>query len=499
MNNFADFNQFQTQSKKGILVIFMHQLMQVFKATWILLIVFIQKFSKFSDPALGYVYLSFFIAIVILISYSLLIFKNFQFKIENNHFVLKKGIFKKSLISIPFDRIQNINFKQNIVQQIINTYEVEIETAGSAKAEISIKAMSLSHANLLKTALTNFSKSTNDIQSEILNIPFLKVNFSQLIKESLTENHFQSLFLTVAFAIGIYQQVRDVFKNFKNQELFDNFVSENTSAIQTSIILILTFFILIVFVALISSFVRVLIAHFDQSVFIKKETLEISQGLTTKKSVVLKKNKIQFITVSSNPLKKWLNSYFVRFSQATSGKEEGKKNKIIKIIGCKKTHISAIKQLLFEDENTAAFHQNKSDEFYKNRLYLRAIFFLLVINSFCYYIFDNKSVFLINILLIPIVFFLIHLKFTKRTYVFSKDLLEITTGMIETHTILLPFYKVQNIKLKQTFFQERKNVADLVFQTASGKVKIPCLQMHLAKKLYDYTIFKIETSQHSWM
>ena len=181
------------------------------------------------------------------------------------------------------------------MQQIINTYEVEIETAGSAKAEISIKAMSLSHANLLKTALTNFSKSTNDNQSEIQDLPFLKVSFSQLLKESLTENHFQSLFLTVVFAIGIYQQVRDVFKNFKNQELFDNFVSENTSAIQTSIILILIFFILIVFVALISSFVRVLIAHFDQSVFIKKETLEISQGLTTKKSVVLKKNKIQFI------------------------------------------------------------------------------------------------------------------------------------------------------------------------------------------------------------
>ncbi|WP_445749266.1 PH domain-containing protein [Polaribacter sp.] len=499
MDNFADFNQFQTQSKKGILVIFMHQLMQVFKATWILLIVFIQKFSKFSDPALGYVYLSFFIAIVILISYSLLIFKNFQFKIENNHFVLKKGIFKKSLISIPFDRIQNINFKQNIVQQIINTYEVEIETAGSAKAEISIKAMSLSQANLLKKALTNFSKSTNENQSEILNIPFLKVNFSQLIKESLTENHFQSLFLTVAFAIGIYQQVRDVFKNFKNQELFDNFVSENTSAIQTSIILILIFFILIVFVALISSFVRVLITHFDQSVYIKNETLEISQGLTTKKMVVLKKNKIQFITVSFNPLKKWLNSYFVRFSQATSGIEEGKKNKIIKIIGCKKTHISAIKQLLFEDENTAAFQQNRSDKFYKNRLYLRAVFMLILINSFCYFIFENKSVFLINILLIPLAFFLIHLKFTKRTYVFSIDLLEITTGMIETHSILLPFYKIQNIKLKQTYFQERKNVADLVFQTASGKVKIPCIQIDLAKKLYDYTIFKIETSQHSWM
>ena len=60
-----------------------------------------------------------------------LIYKNFQFKIENEHFILKQGILKKTNTSIPFDRIQNINFKQNIIQQIIGVFEVSIETAGS--------------------------------------------------------------------------------------------------------------------------------------------------------------------------------------------------------------------------------------------------------------------------------------------------------------------------------------------------------------------------------
>ena len=73
------------------------------------------------------------------------------------------------------------------------------------------------------------------------------------------------------------------------------------------------------------------------------------------------------------------------------------------------------------------------------------------------------------------------------------------SGTIETHLTYLPFFKVQNIKLKQSYFQERKNIADVVFQTASGKIRIPCLPKELALQIYNFTLFKVETSQQSWM
>ena len=73
------------------------------------------------------------------------------------------------------------------------------------------------------------------------------------------------------------------------------------------------------------------------------------------------------------------------------------------------------------------------------------------------------------------------------------------SGTIETHKTYLPFFKVQNVELKQTLFQAQKNVADIVFQTASGKIKIPCIHIEKAKYIYNYTLFKIETSQKLWM
>ena len=100
---------------------------------------------------------------------------------------------------------------------------------------------------------------------------------------------------------------------------------------------------------------------------------------------------------------------------------------------------------------------------------------LILINIGFYFGFENQFIFWLNTVLVPILVFLIELKLKKRTFLFSEDLLEINFGTIETHQTILPFYKVQCVSMQQTFFQARKNVADLVFQTASGKIKIPCI------------------------
>lgn len=499
MVNSAYFSEFRTQSKRGIVVIYIHQIYGFLKAFWILLFLFIQKFSKFSEVSLTYIYLGVIFVLLFFLVRAYLIFKNFQFKIANKHFILKKGILKKNTIEIPFDRIQNINFKQNIIQQIINVYEVNIETAGSTKAEISIKAMSLDQAQVLKNTITIFDKSNQKLEVLPEEKPLLKIGLVELLKVSLTENHFKSLLLLFALLVGFYQQINQLFDSSGNNELVDDFINKNTSAIQASIIVIFIFSLFLIAVGIISSFIRVFLSHFNLTVFIKNDTLEINQGLTTKKSIVLKKNKVQHITISTNPIKEKLGISFITFAQAESGVSKEKKQGIIKIVGCKLAQIRAIKNLLFPDENLADFQVNQVDTYYKIRLYLRGVLALLVVNTGFYFAFENLTIFWINILLLPILVFLTEMKFKKRNFLFSDDFLQINYGTIETHQTFLPFYKIQHVSVKQSIFQERKNVADVVFQTASGKLKIPCLNISEALKLVNFALYKIETSQQSWM
>ena len=72
-------------------------------------------------------------------------------------------------------------------------------------------------------------------------------------------------------------------------------------------------------------------------------------------------------------------------------------------------------------------------------------------------------------------------------------------GSLGTHYTYLPFFKVQNIEMKQNIFQEKRNIVDLVFQTAAGKIKIPCINKEKAIEIYNYTLYKVENSTAPWM
>jgi len=499
MDNSFDFSEFSRQSKKGILIIYLNILFKILKAAWLLLFLFFQRFSKIPESTILYIYLGFAVFLLLIFVRAYLLFKNFQFKVIDNQFILKQGILKKTNTSISFDRIQNINFKQNLVQQALDVYQVNIETAGSNKTEISIKALPLQQANALKSQLTVKESHIVKDEDAVEEKPFLKIKPFELLKVSLTENHLQSLLLFVALLFGLFQQLGDVLNGLGKGEVIDSFIDENTSVFQENIILFIIISILILIIAVLTSFVRVFLFHFNLTVFIKKNAFEINQGLMTKKSIILKKEKIQHITISDNPIKKKLGISFITFKQAVSGKVNIKKDKLIKIVGCNKQQVLAVKEMLFNADKVDEFDNIHSDIYYKFRLYLWSSIIFIGINLLFYFTVDSVYAFLLNIILLPLFVIIVELKFKKTYYKFDEELLIVGSGVVETHVTYLPFFKVQNIKLNQSYFQERKNIADVVFQTASGKITIPCLSKELALRIYNLTLFKVEKSQQSWM
>ncbi len=502
MNNLFDFSTFSRQSTKGILVIYIAHLYKFLKLTWILVFLMVKDFTKITtkvDALYIYAGIAFFLLFFLVRTY--LIFKNFQFKIENEHFILKQGILKKTNTAIPFHRIQNINFKQNIVQQIIGVFEVSIETAGSSTTEISIKALSLQKATALKEVISKNTKlSEEEVVEEQQTKPLVRIGVKELFKVSLTENHLQNLLLFFAIVIGLLQQLQQVTDSLGKTEIIDGFIEENTNAISASIFLVIILLLLLTVVALVSSFVRVFLVHFNLTAYLKEDAFEINQGLFTKKSIILKKQKIQNITISTNPLKRLIGISFITFKQAVSGKlNNKKKDKLIRIVGCKKEQVEIIKASLFEPSEVENNEKKLPENYYKRRIFIFTFLFLIVSYTIVYSIFSNLEIFYSTIVVIPIVVFLILKKVKKRFYKISDEMLLVGKGLLETHVTYLEIFKVQNIKIKQTIFQKRSNVADLILQTASGKIKIPCIDFQEAIKIYNHTLYKVETSQTSWM
>tara|TARA_B100000795_G_C22803315_1_gene443168 strand:- start:2471 stop:3964 length:1494 start_codon:yes stop_codon:yes gene_type:complete len=497
MNHNYSFSAFSKQSSKGILVIYGDILIKILKQTWVLFLLFLSKISEISEGQSFYIYLGVLVVFMFSLVRAYLSYINFKFKIENNHFVLKKGIIRKTNTSIAFDRIQNINFKQNLIQQFINVYGVSIETAGSNKTEIVIKALSHSKALALKELI-----STTDTSSEVpieKEKPLLNIKIKELLKVSLTENHFRSLLLLLALIIGFFQQIEPILESLGGKEFLDEYLNQSTEAILGSIILLVVLILFLMFVSVCSSFVRIFLRHFNLVLFVKKDAFEIYQGLLTKKSIVLKIQKVQSITVSSNPFKRWVGISYVIFKQALSGKVKNKKDKLIKIIGCEHNQVNLIKNHLFDIRELDSSQKQFTDSYYKLRMLFQSFLILVSINIVIFSIFDILYILFINLLLIPFSFFLVHKKNKKTFYKISNNLILVGKGLIETHHTYFQLFKVQNVKMKQTIFQQRKDVVDLILQTASGKIKIPCISTKNGTDIYNHILFNVENSKQPWM
>ena len=63
---------------------------------------------------------------------------------------LEKGIFKKESTCHSIGRIQSVNTKQNIIQQVLDVVSLEIDTAGTVGKELKIHALEKSMAGELQ-------------------------------------------------------------------------------------------------------------------------------------------------------------------------------------------------------------------------------------------------------------------------------------------------------------------------------------------------------------
>ena len=82
------------------------------------------------------------LSLVAIYSYLDYYYFTYRFDFDKSQFLINKGILKKTKLSIPFEKIQQININQSVIHRLFNIYEVQMDTAGSKDTEVDIKAVS---------------------------------------------------------------------------------------------------------------------------------------------------------------------------------------------------------------------------------------------------------------------------------------------------------------------------------------------------------------------
>ncbi|MCX6227242.1 MAG: PH domain-containing protein [Bacteroidia bacterium] len=287
-----DFSQPRRQSVRGLILIFFQESKRGIKMFWPIIVPVLVKQSDKKMLLIGLILLA---GLILTLIHSILYFRKFKFHIENKQFILKKGYLNHKILAIPLDRIQNVNTNQTVVQQFLDVMSLEIDTAGSAKKELKIHALSKIMAAQLALELSSYLDVQGDDQhaddksviSEEKQI--LKLTNWDLLKIGLSQNHVRTALIVFLFSIQFYSQVREFFeeraKEYAHEVLL--YLSQSGWAMISSLIL------LFVLISFLYSMIRTLVLFYDLRLLKMNQAYRIVSGLLNRKNLLIPFRKIQ--------------------------------------------------------------------------------------------------------------------------------------------------------------------------------------------------------------
>ena len=107
------------------------------------------KFFNFSIYKIYYI-VGFLIISALSFSYSLTSFNRKSYAFRDHDVIYKYGVFKESLVIVPYNRIQHIALHQGFFSRKYNLASLEFYTAGGSTSDINIPGFQLENAKKLK-------------------------------------------------------------------------------------------------------------------------------------------------------------------------------------------------------------------------------------------------------------------------------------------------------------------------------------------------------------
>ena len=485
------------QSPRGLVLIFLFSVQKFVRAFWPLLLVLVFQNRWFQSQ---FTLIASLVALlVLLLIHTILYYLHFFFYISGDEFVLKKGYLKKQTLSIPLDRIQSVNTRQNLIQQLLDVMTLEIDTAGTVGKELKIQALDKSYATELQQQLREGKKKKTAADQDIVNETaeageeeILQLTTADLLKIGISQNHIRAGLVILAFGMQLFQRIEDLFEE-QAQEYsgaFIQFLSESGWALLTFMVI---FFLL---VAILFSLVNTVLKYFGFRLTKKEESYRIESGLINKRNVVIPHHKVQELSWETGPLKKLFGIYHLVFRQAVSGQNR-RRQQLVDAPGCLQRHLNLLKTDLFGEDRLSEKPKMCTNRFYFNRLWMLYGWLPVIIAA--PFLFGEWQFYTGAGIWLPASAGYCYLKLKKRYFRISNHQVRVSKGAVSDKWKQMKLNKIQAVEFRQTIFQKRRSLASLRITNAAGSINIPYIDEKLARKMADYLLYHTEISKERWM
>ncbi len=496
-----DFSQPQRLSLAGIVMMFAATFKDIIKIFFIPIILYL---TKAKQANILYVVLAFFVLTIIILLIAYFKYLKFTFYIHQQEFILNEGIFSKTQLTIQLHKIQQVNINQTLLQKIFKVYSLQIDTAGTAKNEVNIKAITEQAAYSLKEHL--LYKKDNLIETKAIaeittpksETTFLKISANTLLKVGITSNYDQTLALILLFVFSVYDRVKDFLKIFKNyEEDVTAVVNKGFTLFSASIL-----FAIIIFTVLVVNIIRTFVKYFEFEISKHKNSLSISSGLFAKKTTLINPNKVQIVSYSQNYFQKKLNLLNMSLkhangNEAENGKSRSKNN--LEIPGCNPKEKDELLTLILGEisEKTTLFIPNY-------RFLNLPIFFTAVLPVGVFLILGFnlpvlKPYFILAVLYFIVVAAMLYRSLTKHRLAVNQQIIIKKSGIWDIKNQLIFPNKIQGITTFQYPWHKKVNIGHITLYTAAGTINFKYGNYTQIKLLANYWLYQVQTSTKDWM
>lgn len=499
-----DFSIPQRQSAIGVIVMFADTFQKLVRALVPLLIPVILNIRKIGMLPI-IIGILVFVVIVAVVAY--LKYRNFTFMLDedNEEFVIKSGIWNKSRLAIPLDKIQQVNINQSLLQRLIGVHALEIDTAGSSGNEAKIKAVDHDLAQALKLRLLDTDKRKGRVTADdddtipaTDEAPLIEISFLSLFKTGITSNYARSFALLFAFCITTFQHIDDFVKaaGYDSNPLDDYINPRVLLKFITTIVMVILVLILMI------NLVRTIFKFFGFKITRQRNALLLSHGLLNTRNTIIRPDKVQVVTTSRNFFQKKLNINDLRIRQATDMEASTKQQQqtATEIPGCSTIEKDALLEMLLQG------HPHRGQEVKPNiRKLILGVFLSIAIPVGIYYLLASlvsaelREYQVFALIYAAFAFIMVYFNYRNNRLFVSDDFIIKQSGAWDIANDYIAPHRIQSLTLHQFFWQVGSNVGTIKIHTAGGSISFGVANFAKMKELANYWLYQVETTNKGWM
>lgn len=121
-------------------------------------------YAALNGAAFGYLFA--FLVVILNLMVALIKYLGIRYELQGNDLIVDEGILFRNHRTIPVQRIQNIDLKQNVLHRLCKVAEVRIETASGDKPEAILRVLSLEQIEWLRGRIAELQKAKAPIAAQ---------------------------------------------------------------------------------------------------------------------------------------------------------------------------------------------------------------------------------------------------------------------------------------------------------------------------------------------